>query len=310
LLTPAQMAQLQGICPGHTKGVRQLSFSQPSTDGVFFASACQDCTPMLRDGDNGDWIGSFVGHKGAVWSAHLNADGTRAVTGSADFTWRYWDATTGAELRSVTTEHAVRAARLSPSQDRVAVAGNSKTLSIHDLNAPESDPVSIGVGPDVVKAVMWSPDGKKVISDGGCSSSLQTWDSRTGTVVQSISLPGPVRDLDEQSSTLAVATPGHVLVFSTDDGLKETSRLEMKAEITSACLQPLSTGGKKLLVVGEAKDYSVGLHDASSGDQVAKLVGHHGPVHCVRFHPDGAQFASASDDATIRLWALDKHVLE
>jgi len=305
-----QMAQLQGICPGHTKGVRQLSFSQPSVDGVFLASACQDCTPMLRDGDNGDWVGSFVGHKGAVWSTHLNPDATRGVTGSADFTWRYWDATTGAELRSVATEHAVRAVRLSPSHDRVAVAGNSKTLSIYDLNSPESDPISTGVGPDVVKAVMWSPDGAKVISDGGSPSSLQTWDARTGAVVQSISLPGPVRDLDQQNSTLAVATPGHVLIFSMEDGLRETSRIEMKTDITSACLQPRSVGGKTLLVVGEAKDYSVGLHDVASGDQVAKLTGHHGPVHCVRFHPDGAHFASASDDATIRLWVLDKQVLE
>lgn len=74
------------VAPGHTRPVTHLSFSALQDDNTYvLISSCKDGNPMLREW-TGDWIGTFIGHKGAVWSSKLSPDTSRAASGSADFT--------------------------------------------------------------------------------------------------------------------------------------------------------------------------------------------------------------------------------
>ena len=84
--TPPMSKATPLVAPGHTRPVTHLSFSQIQDDGTYLlVSSCKDGNPMLREW-TGDWIGTFLGHKGAVWSTKLSRDAARAATGSADFT--------------------------------------------------------------------------------------------------------------------------------------------------------------------------------------------------------------------------------
>ena len=49
----------------------------------------------------------------------------------------------------------------------------------------------------------------------------------------------------------------------------------------------------------------VRLFDYDTMEELACHKGHHGPVHCVRFAPNGEAFASGSEDGTIRIWTSE-----
>lgn len=80
------LRQIPITCNGHTRPVVDLRYSEITPHSYFIISACKDGKPMLREGDTGDWLGTYDGHKGAVWGCSINKEASRAATGAADFT--------------------------------------------------------------------------------------------------------------------------------------------------------------------------------------------------------------------------------
>jgi len=112
--------------------VPDLAYSSITEDGFFIVSACLDGKPMLRNGVTGDWLGTFVGHKGAVWSAHINATAEKVVTGSADYTAKIWDALSGEENYSFNHARIIKSVNFSKDSKYILTGGQDKILRIFD----------------------------------------------------------------------------------------------------------------------------------------------------------------------------------
>ena len=97
-----------------------------------------DKLPQVRNGETGDWIGSFTGHKGAVWSAKVDAlTRTLAATASGDFSAKLWCATTGKELCEFKHKHVVKSVDFSRDSERIATGCQDGLMRIYQTNRPE-----------------------------------------------------------------------------------------------------------------------------------------------------------------------------
>ncbi|KAM0066678.1 putative transcription factor WD40-like family [Helianthus debilis subsp. tardiflorus] len=105
------------VCHGHSRPVVDLFYNPVTLDRYFLISASKDSTPMLRNGETGDWIGIFEGHKVKFWDANhsglvksydmsCNVEsaslepklGDKFITGGEDMWIRLFDFNTGEEI--------------------------------------------------------------------------------------------------------------------------------------------------------------------------------------------------------------------
>ena len=118
------------------------------------------------------------------------------------------------------------------------------------------------------------------------------WDLRSRKLTTSINFPNPVTSMEHSSQTnRIVVTSGKTVSFipALPNG-SQTHSLTLNYAPSSASIHPIL---QDRFVTGCITDEWVRIHDIT-GEERDILKGHHGPVHCVEFSPDGQMFASGS----------------
>jgi serine-threonine kinase receptor-associated protein len=269
--------------------------TQPDPSHRYLVS---DGQPMIRNGETGDWIGTFEGHKGCVWGATLNAPATHAATASADFSARLWNAITGDELYKFEHKHIVKSVCFSGDCQRLLTGGSEKLLRIYDLGNIDAAPYVMEGSPSQIRTAQFTADDSLIMSSCADDNGIRVWDVRTNVVVTTLATDTPVTSIEitENGRYITTADGKNVTFFDamTFTPVKKWT-LPYEAESASVCVP------QNRFVAGGA-DMWTHVHDMATGNEVDVGKGHHGPVHSVRFAPDGMSYASGSEDGTIRLW--------
>lgn len=291
------LRQIPITCNGHTRPVVDLRFSDVTPYSYFIISACKDGKPMLREGDTGDWVGTFDGHKGAVWGCSINKEATRAATGAADFTAKLWDTLSGTEIHSFPHKHIVKTVDFSHDSSKLITGCNDKKLRLFDLNDYNTEPTLFNGHTSSIKKCVFLDDAKKILSISD-DKTVRTWDAKNGEEISSLTLANIPTSIEvSRDGKLIILAQGKSVEIYDAESFKKLNEFSVPKLATAVTIHP----NQKEFVVAD-DDFTLYKYNIENGAVLESFKGHFGPIHSIQFSPDGEIYASCSEDGTLRLW--------
>jgi len=276
---------------------------------------------------NGERLGTFEGHQGAVWSIDCNWDSTQAVTGAADQSCRVWDLETGKEIIKFETRTAVRSVNFSYSGNQILYTTDQAMKYKYEINVIDLTSGNTQVfhfentgsqSNEKPSSSLWGPLDETILTghDNGC---LKKWDIRNPSEVLIDTKPHKFTIMDMQYSP----TDQTMFVTASKDNtsqLIDTETFEsMKTyktgrPVNSAAISPIR---EHVVLGGGQEAMNVTTTDARQGqfqarffhlvfeEEFAGVKGHFGPINSLAFHPDGKSFSSGGEDGFVRIQSFD-----
>jgi len=134
-----------------------------------------------------------------------------------------------------------------------------------------------------------------VVVTAGCAP-FRWWDLRTRQLTTSLTFPNAITSMEFSAPTnrLVVASGKTVAFIPVLPNGETTHSLTLPYSPSSASIHPIL---RDRFVTGSLNDEWVRVHGIDGEDREI-LKGHHGPVHCVEFSPDGEMYASGSGESS------------
>jgi WD40 repeat protein len=286
-----------------------------SPDGRTLAGAIENGRVRLWNASTGKLLRTLIGHTRSITSVAFSPNGRILATGGLDDTLRVWDVATGRVLRVIGgstkwKDYAgrsdwVNAVAFSPDGGVLASGSNDGLIRLRDVRTLAVQR-TFGAGEKSypVDCLAFSPSGGELAS-GGEGDSIGRWDLRTGRALPPLTgqlgYVGAIGFLDG-GRTMADAGRSFRRWDLTQGREPKSEVFRWKDDQAFAT----STDGR---ILAGGVDTSARLWDTATPEQMQAFASQTRWLDVIRLSPDGQILADASDDGTIRLWAVASRTL-
>eukprot|EP00096_Caligus_rogercresseyi_P001172 TRINITY_DN1185_c0_g1_i1.p1 TRINITY_DN1185_c0_g1~~TRINITY_DN1185_c0_g1_i1.p1 ORF type:complete len:325 (-),score=95.67 TRINITY_DN1185_c0_g1_i1:159-1133(-) len=315
------------VLHGHDRSITKIRYNR---EGDLLFSCAKDKKPNVWYTVNGERLGTFNGHTGALWCLDVDWTSSRFMSGAGDNTVRLWDVETGSSLGVIDTSTSVRTCGFSFSGNLAAYTTDNHmkfpcTLSVIDLrvgfkeeNAIMTNNIQMD-GPKIT-SLIWYMDNQ--IVTGHDNGNIVQWDVGTKKRVQiSEDHTKTITDIQPSAdSTMFISSSKDFTAKLFDLAtFKCMKTYKTERPVNSASLSPkmdhaILGGGQEAMEVTMTST-RIGKFDARFfhvvfEEEFGRVKGHFGPINSVQFHPDGLSYASGGEDGYVRLQSFDSSYFE
>lgn len=312
------------ILNGHERPITRIIYN---CDGDLIFTAAKNQSVCVWYSVNGERLGTYDQHDGAVWWLDVDWTTTMLLTASADWSCKIWDVETGKSTNTYNTANPVRTCGISYCGNLIFLTTDDtgkKNCEVIALDKRDSSHMSQKscifkiTSPDdsKVTGAIWGPVNRNIIC-GHESGAVTMIDVSSGKCSKRITPhKGPVTDM-QMHLTLPMFITGskdhNAKLFSAYD-LDCIRTYTTERPINSAAISPnrdhvLLGGGQEAhevttTAVGQGK-FDVRFYHLIYEEEFGRVKGHFGPVNSVAFSPDGSGFATGGEEGYVRLHTFD-----
>ncbi|RHY30158.1 hypothetical protein DYB32_004561 [Aphanomyces invadans] len=320
------------LLKGHSRSITMIKHNR---EGDLLVTCAKDHVPSLWYSHNGERIGTFHGHTGAVWACDISYNSEFLLTAAADASVKLWDLQTGKELFSFTHTGSARSVNFSlGDKSFVSVADqfgdHPPTVFVYDLaqNGEKREELHYSCRLDDtvvvessqprlaitkhghqgrVTGAYWTSLNDGIITTGE-DGYVKLFNPETGALITEAKVHnGVITNLAfNKTKTLGITSSkdntAKLIDLETFEVLKtyETDRPVNSASISPIKEHVVLGGGQEAMSVtitaGRAGKFEARFFHQVFEEEFARVKGHFGPINSITFHPDGKSYTSGAED--------------